>query len=264
MPAMGGVLQLVDAAGALSTSASRYACVTRTHTKHIFVDIPPLSTCHTQMQPKKRGRKKKSFDTPGDQVIDIGERGHGPESSDAVANEVPKDVSTPAKPETKKGGCKKKVADIATEAEHANPNTESESDVSLSEKNQHGNSRLALAAKDVNRTVPLANAKSAKHTISDLADGIQSPAKENILESAASPLETPHKQESKGTDSQKGPTKHSPINPSGGKAVYRVGLSRRAAIPPLLKIVRKDIDKRKEAEKVKRRPETETTAANEE
>lgn len=250
--------------GASSTSDSHYASVTRTDTRHILVDVPPLSTCHTQIQPKKGGRKKKSFDAPGDQVIDIGERGHDPESSDAVANEVPEDVSTPAKPETKKGGCKKKVADIAAEAEHANQNTEPESDASLSEKIQHGNGRPALAAKDLNRIVPLANDESAKHTTSDLVDGIHSPAKEKILESAASPLETPHKQESKDTDSQKGPTKHSPINPSGGKALYRVGLSRRAAIPPLLKIVRKDVDKRKEVEKAKRKPETETITANEE
>jgi hypothetical protein len=260
----GGVSQIVDAANASSTSNSRYGSVTRTDTRHILVDAPPLPTSHTQIQPKKRGRKKKSSDVSGDQVIDIGERRHGSQSSDAVANEVPEDVSTPAKPETKKGGRKKKVADNAAEAEHASQNTESESDASLSEKNQHGNSRPALAVKDLNRTIPLANVKSAKHTTSDLADGIQSPAKENILESAASPLKTPHKQESKDTDLQKGPTKHSPINPSGGKSVYRVGLSRRAAIPPLLKIVRKDIDKRKEVEKAKRKPETETTAANEE
>jgi hypothetical protein len=260
----GGVSQTVDAASASSTNDSRHGSVTRTDTRHILVDVPPLPTSHTQIQPKKRGRKKKSFDAPGDQVIDIGERGHGPESSDAVANEVPGDVSTPTKPETKKGGCKKKIADIAAEAEHANQNTESESDASLSEKSQHGNGRPALAAKDLNRTVPLANVKSTKHTTSDLADGIQSPAKENILESAASPLETPRKQDSKDTNSQKGPTKHSPINPSGGKAVYRVGLSRRAAIPPLLKIVRKDIEKRKEVGKAKRKLETETTAASEE
>lgn len=41
------------------------------------------------------------------------------------------------------------------------------------------------------------------------------------------------------TEILKGPTAHSPINPSGGRIKYRVGLSRRAAIPPLLKIVRK-------------------------
>jgi hypothetical protein len=263
-PVTSGASQIVDAASASSTSDSRYGSITRTDTRHILVHIPPLPTSHTQIQPKKRGRKKNSFEAPADQVIDIEERRHGLESSDAVANEVPEDVNTPAKPETKKGGRKKKVADNPGEAEHVNQNTESESDVSLSEENQHGNSRPALAAKDLNRTVPLANVKGVKHNTSDLADEIGSPGKENRLESAASSLETPHKQGSKDTDSQKGPTKHSPINPSGGKAVYRVGLSKRAVIPPLLKIVRKDIDKRKEVEKAKRKPETETTAANEE
>jgi hypothetical protein len=263
-PVTGGVSQIVDTGGASSTSDSRHGSVPRTDASHILVNVPPLPTSHTQIQPKKRGRKKKSFESQADQVIDIGERGHGLESSNAVANEMPEDVSTLAKPETKKGGRKEKVANITTEAEHVNQNTESESDAPLSEENQHGDSRPALAAKDPNRAVPLANVKGVKHNTSELADGVQSPGKENRLESAASPLETPHKQGSKDTNSQKGPTKHSPINPSGGKAVYRVGLSKRAVIPPLLKIVRKDIDNRKGVEKAKRKPETETTAANEE
>jgi hypothetical protein len=263
-PVTDGISQIVDTAGASSTSDSRYGSVTRTDTSHILVDAPPLSTSHAQIQPKKRGRKKKSFEAQADQVIDIGERGHSPESSNAVVTEVPKDVSTLAMPEAKKGRLEGKVADIAADAEHAYQDTESESDVSLLEENQNGNSRPALTAKDPNRAVPLANAKSVRHNSPDLADGIQSPGEENRLESAASPLKTPHKQGSKDTDSQKGPTKHSPINPSGGKAVYRVGLSKRAVIPPLLKIVRKDVDKRKEVEKAKKKPETESAVVNEE
>ena len=47
------------------------------------------------------------------------------------------------------------------------------------------------------------------------------------------PPETPHKQGSL----SKGPDKHSPI--SGGKVAYRVGLSKRQRIAPLLRIVRK-------------------------
>ena len=47
------------------------------------------------------------------------------------------------------------------------------------------------------------------------------------------PPETPHKQDSL----SKGPDKHSPI--SGGKVAYRVGLSKRQRIAPLLRIVRK-------------------------
>jgi hypothetical protein len=255
-PVIGGISQIVDTAGASSTSDSRYGSVTKTDTSHILVDVPPLSTSHTQIQPKKRGRKKKSFEVQADRVIDIGEHEHSPESSNAVATAVPEDVRTLAMPETKKGRLGGKVADIAVEAEHVNQNTESESDAELLEEDQHRNSRPALVAKDPNRAVPLANVQSVKHNSSDLADGIQSPGEGNGLESAASPLKTPHKQGSKDTDSQKGPTKHSPINPSGGKAVYRVGLSKRAVIPSLLKIVRKDIDKRKEVEKTKRKPET--------
>lgn len=45
------------------------------------------------------------------------------------------------------------------------------------------------------------------------------------------PVETPKKQQSKG------PTKHSPLNT--GKIQYRVGLSKRVRIEPLLKVVRK-------------------------
>lgn len=48
------------------------------------------------------------------------------------------------------------------------------------------------------------------------------------------PPQTPPKS---GTTAQKGPDKHSPI--SSGKVAYRVGLSKRARIAPLLRIVRK-------------------------
>ena len=49
----------------------------------------------------------------------------------------------------------------------------------------------------------------------------------------SAPPETPHK----AAAPQKGPDKHSPI--SSGKVAYRVGLSKRARIEPLLRIVRK-------------------------
>ena len=51
--------------------------------------------------------------------------------------------------------------------------------------------------------------------------------------SKSAPPETPHKQDS----FPKGPDKHSPI--SSGKVSYRVGLSKRQRIAPLLRIVRK-------------------------
>jgi hypothetical protein len=41
---------------------------------------------------------------------------------------------------------------------------------------------------------------------------------------------------------------HSPINPTGGKVLFRVGLSRRSAIPPLLKIVKPPVKQQAEKE----------------
>lgn len=85
-------------------------------------------------------------------------------------------------------------------------------------------SRPPLASKDPNSMMSTSTPQKAK-TNADTAQ-------ENTATTTPSPTKpTP--------TTEKGPTKHSPINPSGGKVRYRVGLSKRAAIPPLLKIVRK-------------------------
>ncbi|KAL4779026.1 hypothetical protein BJX76DRAFT_106583 [Aspergillus varians] len=55
---------------------------------------------------------------------------------------------------------------------------------------------------------------------------------------AQKPLETPQKPTDPKTPSTKGPGKHSPIS-STGKVPYRVGLSKKARIAPLLKIVKR-------------------------
>lgn len=55
---------------------------------------------------------------------------------------------------------------------------------------------------------------------------------------ASLPPPTPMKQTESSSPSKPARITHSPINPSGGKVLYRVGLSRRSAIPPLLKIVK--------------------------
>ena len=62
----------------------------------------------------------------------------------------------------------------------------------------------------------------------------QSPPSTSPAKANAAPPETPHKPS---TPAPKGPDKHSPI--SMGKVAYRVGLSKRARIAPLLRIVRK-------------------------
>ena len=85
--------------------------------------------------------------------------------------------------------------------------------------------------------VPLANT-----TILNETNGNTIPAKSTTQSSPstlpakanAAPPETPHKAT---TPAPKGPDKHSPI--SSAKVAYRVGLSKKARIAPLLKIVRK-------------------------
>ena len=52
------------------------------------------------------------------------------------------------------------------------------------------------------------------------------------------PPPTPQKPAELSSPTKPAKVTHSPINPSGGKVLYRVGLSRRSAIPPLLKIVK--------------------------
>jgi hypothetical protein len=52
------------------------------------------------------------------------------------------------------------------------------------------------------------------------------------------PHPTPKKTTESSSPSKPARITHSPINPSGGKVLYRIGLSRRSAIPPLLKIVK--------------------------
>jgi hypothetical protein len=72
----------------------------------------------------------------------------------------------------------------------------------------------------------------------------QPPKQEESTTSPDLPPQTPHRPEGKENDpapakgSHKGPTKHSPIL-STTKVPYRVGLSKRARIAPLLKVVRK-------------------------
>lgn len=79
---------------------------------------------------------------------------------------------------------------------------------------------------------------------SHLHPPLASPAKTKENQQAK-PLTTPEKPST--LTSEKGPTKHSPINPpnsvsasSGRKAIYRIGLSRRQNIPSLLRKVDRD------------------------
>jgi hypothetical protein len=235
-----------------------------TDTTHIVVHVPPRSNSHAQIEPKKRGRKKKAPEVRINESSDLEEPSHDSEASDIGVGPVPEDATAPpAQPMQKKRGRKKKVVDVPTETEDVDENTAHESDASPLEATPGKASRPALAEKDLNLAMP-PHINSSKYTSSDFVDGSPSREKEDRVDTAAAHLETPHKRSSKDADSVKGVTKHSPINPSGGKALYRVGLSKRAMIPPLLKIVRKDIDKPNEKQKPKRTPERHVPAEDEE
>lgn len=252
------VSRRVDAASAApAVDDINHEATKRTDTTHIVVEIPPPPASLTHIEPKKRGRKKKSSEALPNHVADL--EGPGPSSESAAVATVgepsEKAVAAPPPSPAKKRGCKRKGTEAPAEKADVNKATGHESDASPSEDDLGKCTRSALAEKDVNCPVPHPNVKSTEYTTSDLAHDAISPGKENGDDPAAN-VETPRKQASKEEDGAKGPTKHSPINPSGGKALYRVGLSKRAAIPPLLKIVRKDIAKSKEQGKPKKRPES--------
>ncbi len=158
--------------------------------------------------PKKRGRKPKTaVETPITTETEVGSN----DNSNAAAE-----------------------AQEEAEAEHEDRSNQSRSKTS--------SSRPALKEKDVNTSHATASRPVEEAT--------STPPKSNAAQ--ATEPESPEKQQPPPTPqaqkndknenydkNDRGPTKHSPINPTGGKVKYRVGLSRRAAIPPLLKIVRK-------------------------
>lgn len=257
----------VDAASASpAVDDTNHDATKRADTAHIVIDIPTPPASLTQIEPKKRGRKKKSAEALPNHKADLEDPSHNFES-DAVASvdELPEKTVTapPPPPPVEKRGRKRKGAEVLAEKEDVNEITRHESDPSLPDDELRHGTRSALAEKDVNCPVPHPNVKSTEYTASALAHDTISAGKDNGDDSAV-PLETPRKQASNEEDCAKGPAKHSPINPSGGKALYRVGLSKRAAIPPLLKIVRKDITKPKQQEKPKKRPESHVSVEEDE
>lgn len=160
----------------------------------------------------------------------------------------PAEDSEPPKPPPKKRGRKKKSPAVEQQQQQQPLLAESEDSstevpnpaagVPMAEPEDNPNrpnakpssSRQALKEKDINTT-------SSSRLVPDDDDA--------ELESSDSPEKQQQQQQppmpqAKSKEScERGPTKHSPINPTGGRVNYRVGLSRRATIPPLLKIVRK-------------------------
>lgn len=165
----------------------------------------------TKPPPRKRGRKPKKaaekLQTPSEQL--------NPEQKDEeIAN-----------PETK--GLPNVGDEVGTD-----PAAEQQKDAATYP------SLVAQDGKDTNTPEPKEAGSPHPETAPTETPSIETPKKQT----AATTKETSAPEETMtpppASSSQKGPTKHSPISTTGS-VPYRVGLSRRANIAPLLKVVRK-------------------------
>ena len=172
---------------------------------------------------------------------DPSHRGGDSEKQQIVVN-VPTPQPVTVQPEPKKRGRKRKqTTEIPPSDEAPTADVGSSTLRTTNADWESGIHRSALIERDTNMgtsasTKLITSGKSASATPPPQKDRQpDSVQQENAPPSPVRPADTPQKQDEKET----GPTKHSPINPRGGKATYRVGLSKRAPIPPLLKMVRK-------------------------
>jgi hypothetical protein len=215
-PAPGGAEDddgIVDTKGATENEATNHRQLqqqAKEETSEISVDVPQAVEQQAPEPPKKRGRKRKKTT---EIVVNV-------ENEQDPAE----DENTLAETETR--------AELIT-----SPATETTTRKILREKNVN-----------TSHTNPCNASEDTTSTLHKPADSQDLPSSSKRLTANPSAVQTPQKQppatphtkdNDKDKASEKGPTKHSPINPAGGKVKYRVGLSRRAAIPPLLKTVRK-------------------------
>ncbi|KAE8377044.1 hypothetical protein BDV26DRAFT_293599 [Aspergillus bertholletiae] len=152
-------------------------------------------------QPKKRGRKRKK-------------------TSDLVVEEKPRDEID------------KKLSDIHTEQDQPTVSvTVDDTTKTMVAKNAIHN----LDTHDVSRDLEADSENTHSESTPELTTNENPPEtpKKSVRELIAPSMEIG----TSGKGANKGPGKHSPI--STGKVPYRVGLSRRARIAPLLKIVRR-------------------------
>lgn len=199
---------------------------------HLKPTVEHVPAAKAQGAKKQRGRPKKEVNEPSKNIT-VTEKHVDPDHEDgeplkAVTADSSKDktserkdsnpdheVAAPEKPvpapKEKRGGKKSKT---------------SETPVAISEELVH-DSDDELGAPEVIRGAP-------RKALNGTEGNSMAPKATEETASSPPPPETPRKASSA---TPKGPDKHSPI--SSGKVAYRVGLSKRARIEPLLRIVRK-------------------------
>ena len=173
---------------------------------------------------RKRGRPKKQSEAEPSTNAD-------PKSEEN--NQADK---SPALRQPKKRGRKRKVilAEGANEGEEA-----AAEDVDKSEETHE---RLAAAVESVEDD---ASHKENSCTLAPDKEVLHSPANKTNIDPASTPIQAEEAQKTttacsptKPTKELKNPAKHSPL--SNSKVRYRIGLSKRARIEPLLRVLRKD------------------------
>lgn len=172
---------------------------------------------------KKKGRgrpRKEATEAPEDTGLGDTETNAPPNHTE---QENPKDPVPAKKP--KRGAKAKKAPAVAISEELVQDSEEELDDL---DKMIRDSNNILRETQRSNTTSSISVEKVAPST-SPTKGNDPSPAK-----AIETPPETPRKAD---TPTQKGPDKHSPI--SSGKVAYRVGLSKRARIAPLLRIVRK-------------------------
>jgi hypothetical protein len=170
-------------------------------------------------EPKKRGRKKKTSGTVVDAVN---------EEVDEIAGEVSLNKTTAAAESARSEALKEK-----------HPNTNSVSTTEPTTKGDkvrlldHQNENTGIQDRDQNTIAPSDPLETPrKPSTTNPSKGTETPS---AVTTPTAPTAS-SKPDTKKDDKEKGPTKHSPLGKP--KVPFRVGLSKRARIEPLLKVRR--------------------------
>ena len=210
-------------------------------------------------RPKKRANEASENRSTGDDGLDVQEK-EGQEKRkgtepDSEPEAEPKPATKPTESKKQRGRPKKGAAEASNtktsdekqdELDQSNPApTKAKADVTSKKPRNKGETLKAISeelihdsdddplAADESEELPrnILHETQGKVVLTKPIEGAH--ASPSPPKPMSAPPETPHK----AVAFHKGPDKHSPI--SSGKVAYRVGLSKRARIEPLLRIVRK-------------------------
>ncbi|OAL40454.1 hypothetical protein AYO20_00190 [Fonsecaea nubica] len=244
----------------------------------VWMDTKPAPV-KLDLPPDLKALKKESDVPKSEQEHGLGQDGE--ETKDAMSNNItieipnPPEVKDPIVEPKKRGRKPKKLGDQqqeqpSTEGKEEDRESHSKGRSPLAEKSSNiptgasrnqreGDLRKAPTVSPITSPEPEAEPEVEKGAALEENDTVPSDGQVNkAISTPAKP-----KPAASASSAEKGPTKHSPINPpsfsgSGRKTIYRIGLSRRQNIPSLLRKVDRDkpppknvVRKEKESKKKK-------------